>query len=53
MVIGGQPHYYAEELRERLPNIPLIVPGGSMFANCRGFYALGRIIADAKSEATA
>ena len=41
IVAGGHPEYYAEYLREKLPNMPIIETGMGRFGNAIGFLFSG------------
>jgi plasmid segregation protein ParM len=51
VMVGGHPSHYAEEIAERMPDMPIYVPKHSVFSNVEGLQLIGEGIAQAEARA--
>lgn len=53
VMVGGHPAHYAEEIAERMPDMPIYVPKHSVFSNVEGLQLIGEGVALAEARAVA
>lgn len=53
VMVGGHPSHYAEEIAERMPDMPIYAPKHSVFSNVEGLQLIGEGIAQAEARADA
>ncbi|MDM0079421.1 hypothetical protein QTI17_02335 [Variovorax sp. J31P179] len=50
VMVGGHPSHYAEEIAERMPDMPIYVPKHSVFRNVEGLQLIGEGLGQGLAE---